>query len=124
MHADAVTSYLASAGVDWREVAPGEWGFSTDAGGWPLHVGIALKDGLLRVQAEVLRRGCRSTRTRCCTATGAGRSCGSARRLRGWCGCRRSLPASAVSADELDRVLGLLLEAVEETRNSIDEERE
>ena len=49
-----VTSYLASAGVPWREVAPGEWGLEADAGGWPLHVGIALRDGLLQAQAQVV----------------------------------------------------------------------
>lgn len=39
---------------DWRRVADGEWGLTMEAGGWPLHVGVALRDGLLRIQAEAL----------------------------------------------------------------------
>ena len=31
-----------------------EWGFSVEAGGWPLHVGVAIRDGLLRAQAQVV----------------------------------------------------------------------
>jgi len=118
VNATAVTSYLASAGVDWREVAPGEWGFSTDAGGWPLHVGIALRDGLLRVQAEVcaagqadphalLHRNRRRPLVRFSET------------LAGVVWAQAELPASAVSAEELDRVLGLLLEAVEEARGAL-----
>ena len=41
-------------GGDCRRVAPGEWGLTVDAAGWPLHVGVAIRDGLLRAQAEVL----------------------------------------------------------------------
>ena len=36
-------------------MADDQWGLSIDdVGGWPLHVGVALRDGLLRAQAEVL----------------------------------------------------------------------
>ena len=118
MNSDAVTAYLASAGVDWREVAPGEWGFSTDAGGWPLHVGIAAKDGLLRVQAEVcdagrvdphelLHRNRRRPLIRFSET------------LAGVVWVQAEIPSSAVSGEELDRVLGLLLEAVEEVRGAL-----
>jgi hypothetical protein len=110
-----VTSYLASTGVPWREVAPGEWGFSTEAGGWPLHVGIALRDGLLRVQAEVagpgaldphalLHRNRRRPLVRF-TETGAGAV---------W--VQADLPLVAVDEAELDRTLGLLVEAAQEAR--------
>jgi hypothetical protein len=56
MGADAgkiVDDYLASLEGETRRVADGEWGLSIDAAGWPLHVGIALRDGLLQAQAQV-----------------------------------------------------------------------
>lgn len=37
-----------------RRVGLDEWGISLEAAGWPLHVGVALRDGLLRAQAEVI----------------------------------------------------------------------
>jgi hypothetical protein len=55
---DTVERYLASLeGGQTRRVAAGEWGLTVDAGGWPLHVGVAIRDGLLRAQAEVVRAG-------------------------------------------------------------------
>jgi hypothetical protein len=54
MVTDTVQSYLEGLDADWRRLADGEWGLSLDAAGWPLHVGLALRDGLLRVQAEAL----------------------------------------------------------------------
>lgn len=51
---DAVQAYLEGLDGDWRRLAAGEWGLSLEAAGWPLHVGVALRDGLLRVQAEAL----------------------------------------------------------------------
>ena len=42
----------------WRarraQVAFAEWGITVDAAGWPLHVGVAIRDGLLRAQAQVI----------------------------------------------------------------------
>lgn len=52
--ADIVNAYVESLDGDWRRLAPGEWGLTVEAAGWPLHVGVALRDGLLRVQAEAL----------------------------------------------------------------------
>ena len=49
-----VDSYLEGLQADWRRVAPGEWGLTVDSAGWPLHIGMAWRDGLLRAQAEVL----------------------------------------------------------------------
>ncbi len=51
---DVIERYLASLEGDTRRVAEGEWGLSVEAAGWPLHVGVALRDGLVRAQAEVL----------------------------------------------------------------------
>jgi len=42
---------------DRRRVGADEWGLSVEAAGWPLHVGVALRDGLLRAQAEVAAPG-------------------------------------------------------------------
>lgn len=52
--ADLVHRYLESLDGDWRRLAAGEWGISLEAAGWPLHVGIALREGVLRVQGEAL----------------------------------------------------------------------
>ena len=55
MHSLAtVDAFVSSLEVDHRRVADGEWGLSLEAAGWPLHIGIAWRDGLLRIQAEVL----------------------------------------------------------------------
>ncbi len=43
--------------MPWRTVAAAEWGLRAEAGGWPLDVGLALRSGLLRAQAEVLAAG-------------------------------------------------------------------
>ena len=55
--AAAIQSYLDALDGDTRQVAPGEWGLTIDAAGWPLHVGVALREGLLRAQAEVVEPG-------------------------------------------------------------------
>jgi hypothetical protein len=52
--AETVERYLSGLGGDWRRLAEGEWGLTVDAAGWPLHVGVVLRDGVLRAQAEVL----------------------------------------------------------------------
>ncbi len=53
----AVESCLARSGAPWRAVAAGEWGLRADAGGWPLDIGLALRGGLLRAQAQLLAPG-------------------------------------------------------------------
>src|SRR5437588_12236482 len=55
--AAAVEAYLTTLEGDTRRVAPGEWGLTVDAAGWPLHVGVAIRDGLLRAQGEVVGAG-------------------------------------------------------------------
>ena len=49
---DAFLEGLADA--EWRRVAEGEWGITLEAAGWPLHIGLAWRDGVLRVQTEAL----------------------------------------------------------------------
>lgn len=52
-----VDDYIAGLEGETRRVSPAEWGVTVDAAGWPLHVGIALRDGLLRAQAHVIEAG-------------------------------------------------------------------
>lgn len=107
---DTVSAFLSSLDASWREVAPGEWGVSLDAAGWPLHVGLAFRDGMLRAQCEALppdrvsehellfrNRGLKLVRY---AHTGAGAV---------W--VHGELPAELVTAEWLDRLLGLLVEA-------------
>jgi hypothetical protein len=55
--AAVVDRYLAALEGETRRVADQEWGLTVDAAGWPLHVGVAIRDGLLRAQAEVVGAG-------------------------------------------------------------------
>ena len=54
---DVVDRYVAALDGDTRRVSDLEWGITVDCAGWPLHVGVSLRDGLLRAQAEVLGPG-------------------------------------------------------------------
>jgi hypothetical protein len=55
--AGVVDRFLAALEGETRRVADLEWGLTVDAAGWPLHVGAAIRDGLLRAQAEVVGAG-------------------------------------------------------------------
>jgi hypothetical protein len=105
-----VDAYLQGLDADWRAVARGEWGLTVDAAGWPLHLGLAWRDGLLRAQAEALgpdavpdhellfrNRGLVLVRY---AHTGAG-----AVYVMG------ELPGELVTAEWLDRLLGMLVDA-------------
>ncbi|HVS29091.1 MAG TPA: YbjN domain-containing protein [Solirubrobacteraceae bacterium] len=52
-----ISAFVDSLDGDARRVSPTEWGISVDAAGWPLHVGVALRGGLLRAQAQVVEPG-------------------------------------------------------------------
>jgi hypothetical protein len=54
---DEIDRYVANLDGDVRRVGEAEWGISLECASWPLHVGVALRDGLLRAQAEVLGPG-------------------------------------------------------------------
>jgi len=113
---NAVDRFLASLDGDTRRVAPGEWGITLDdVGGWPLHVGVALRQGLLRAQAEVVGPGevddhevlfrNRSLAIVRYAHTGAGAV---------W--VVGDLPECCLDAAELDRLLGLLVAAAADLR--------
>jgi Putative bacterial sensory transduction regulator len=124
MSADATTEqretverFLAELEGETRRVAADEWGLTVDAGGWPLHVGIALREGLLRAQAEVvgpgrinphvLLRWNRELPLVRFSHTGAG-----AVYVQG------ELPPAAVTPAQLDRFLGLLVRVAIQAREA------
>lgn len=51
---EGVERYVASLGSAGRRVAAGEWGITTEAEGWPLHIGLRVRRGVLLAQALVL----------------------------------------------------------------------
>ena len=113
----AIETYLEALEGETRRVAPGEWGLTVDAAGWPLHVGVAVRDGLLRAQAEVVDRGRiddhvllhwnRSLPLVRFSHSGAGAV---------W--VQGDLPLQAVSADRLDGFLGLLVRVAIQAREA------
>jgi Putative bacterial sensory transduction regulator len=112
-----IEAYLATLDADTRRVAGGEWGLTVDAAGWPLHVGVALREGLLRAQAEVvdadridehvLLHWNRSLPFVRFSHTGAGAV---------W--VQGDLPIEAVSAERLDGFLGLLVRVATQAREA------
>ena len=109
--ADAVTVYLHGVGARFRTVAAGEWGVVVeDVGGGPLEVGLRLADGLLRAQAWVAAAGRIDPhlllhRNRLSVLVRYAES------LSGDVHVHAELPEAAVDAAQLDRMLGLLIEA-------------
>jgi hypothetical protein len=109
--ADAVNAYLQGAAVRFRTVADGEWGIVLDdVGGAPLEVGLRLADGLLRAQAWAAPAGRLDPhlllhRNRLSVIVRYAES------LAGDVHVHAELPAAAVDGEQLDRMLGLLVEA-------------
>ena len=112
-----VDEYLASLPAPTRRVAAGQWGLEVDAAGWPLHVGVALRRGLLRAQAEVVGPGQLPDhellhRNRMLAIVRLAHTGDGTVWVQG------DLPPAAVSAAELDRLLGLLVAAATEVRQA------
>ena len=114
----AVEACLTASDAPWRRVAEGEWGLVAEAGGWPLDVGVALRDGLLTAQAEVLAPGRaephvllhRNRRLRLVRF---------ARTTAGAVWVQGELPlVAAADSREVDRLLGLLVQAAGELREA------
>jgi len=105
-----VDDYLASLEGETRRLTPEEWGLTVDAAGWPLHVGVALREGLLRAQGQVVGAGAlapdlllvwnRSLPLVRFAQTGSGEVY-----------VMGDVPAGAVDAALVDRFLGLLVRA-------------
>jgi hypothetical protein len=111
----AVDAFIASLDGDTRRVSPSEWGISVEAGGWPLHVGVAVRDGLVQAQAEVagpdhldphsLLFWNRSLPLVRFSHTGEGAVY-----------VQADLPVEAASPERLDAMLGLLVRAAAQAR--------
>jgi hypothetical protein len=116
--AGAVEESLRDSGVTWRRVGPGEWGLTAPAGGWDLHVGLALRGGMLAAQAEVVSPGVASERAllrrnRTLRVVRFAVTAAGAVYVQG------ELPEAAVTAAEVDRLLGLLVAAAQELREAV-----
>lgn len=108
-----VAGYLAE--ISWpadalRTLAPDHWGLTVEAGGWPLDVGLALRQGVLRAQAEVIGPGRvdphellhRNRRLRLARYTHADD---------GTVWVEADLPEDAVTPEHVDRLLGAVVSA-------------
>src|SRR5215218_62803 len=112
-----VERYLSGLEGETRRVAEGEWGLSVEAAGWPLHVGITAREGLLRAQAQVaapgrlppdtLLRWNRGLPLVRFTHTAAGEV---------W--VEGDLPLEAVSPQRLDGFLGLVVRVATQAREA------
>jgi hypothetical protein len=113
----AVEEALHDSGATWRRVAPGEWGLTVSAGGWELHIGVALRGGLLAAQGEVVGAGVVSEwellrRNRTLRLVRFAVTAAGAVYVQG------ELPSACVSVAEVDRLLGSLVAAAEELRGA------
>lgn len=110
---DVIDRYLEELPGESRRLAHGEWGVTVgadQAGGWPLHVGLVLHEGLVRAQAHALdspdgidpwmlmwwNRQTRMARFGC------------TREREVW--VHADVPVAAVDEREIDRLLGLVVE--------------
>lgn len=117
---DAIAEYVEALPGDTRRVAHAEWGITLEpdrAGGWPLDMGLRLADGLLRVQAFALphrddvdfgqilhwNRQTRMARFSCTRS--------------GDIWVQADLPVEAVTPEQLDRLLGLVVEGALNVRS-------
>jgi hypothetical protein len=113
---DTVDAYLQTLDADVRRVSDTEWGLTVDAAGWPLHVGVAWRDGLLRAQGEVLGPDAVSDhellfRNRGLVLVRYAHTSAGAVYVQG------ELPPELVGDEWLDRLLGMLVDAATVTRH-------
>jgi Putative bacterial sensory transduction regulator len=117
---DIVDAYIQALPGERRRIAHAEWGLTLDAdhaAGWPLDVGLRIADGLVTVKAYALtaphsiepwmllwwNRSTRLVRF----------GCTQAREI--W--VHGDLPVAAVSEQEVDRLLGLVVEGAVAVRD-------
>jgi putative sensory transduction regulator len=119
VHLDArVEESLRDSGAEWRRVAPGEWGLAVPSGASELHVGLALRGGLLAAQAEVLPPG-RADEHALLHRNRFLRIVRFAHTRAGAVYVQGEIPEAAVTPAEVDRLLGLLVDAAEEVRAAV-----
>ncbi len=114
----SVEDALAESGANWRSVAPGEWGLVAPAGGRDLHIGLALRGGLLAAQAEVTPPG-RASEHALLRRNRTLRLVRFAHTAAGAVYVQGEIPEAAVTPAEVDRLLGLLVAAADELRGAL-----
>ncbi len=109
---------MGSLESDVREVAPGEWGLTLEAAGYPLDIGVAVHGPFVRAQAAVLPPGLidphqllywnRQAPLVCFAENRAGEV---------WvCG---EVPLMTASSETLDQFLGLLVASATRAREFV-----
>ncbi len=113
---------MGSLESDVRTVAPGEWGLSLEAAGYPLDIGVSIRGPFLRAQAAVLPSGLidphqllywnRQAPLVCFAENRAGEVfvCG-------------EVPLETASAETLDQFLGLLVASAQRAREFVIQNR-
>ena len=114
---ETIDRYIAGLDGDTRRVGDAEWGISLECAGWPLHVGVALRDGLVRAQAEVLGPGRLAPETllrwnRNLPLVGFSQTAAGAVYIEG------ALPLEAATEARLDDFLGLLVRVATQAREA------
>jgi hypothetical protein len=112
---ERVASFLSSLDIEVRAVAAGEWGITVDAAGFDLDVGIAIRGPLLRAQAAVLPAGLIDPHQLLYWNRQAPLVCFGENRA-GEVFVSGEIPLESLSAETLDRFLGLLLASATRAR--------
>jgi len=110
-----IDDYVSSLGPDGRRVAPGEWGVRLTVEGWPLDIGLRMRHRLLTAQAMVLGAG-QIEEGRLLRANRQIDLVAFAQTESGEVWVRGTLPDTAASAVEVDRLLALIVRAAEWAR--------
>lgn len=113
--ADRVARFMSSLDTDVRTVAPGEWGMTLQAAGYVLDVGITIRGPLLRAQAAVLPAGLIDPHQLLYWNRQAPFVCFAENRA-GEVFVSGEIPLESISAEILDRFLGLLLASATRAR--------
>jgi hypothetical protein len=110
-----VAHFLSSLEIEVRSVAPGEWGITVDAAGFELDVGIAIRGPFLRAQAAVLPAAMIDPHQLLYWNRQAPLVCFGENRA-GEVFVSGEIPLESLSAETLDRFLGLLLASATRAR--------
>jgi hypothetical protein len=115
---EVLAGFMGALHGEAREVAPGEWGLSLEAGGFPLELGVSVRGRFVRAQAAVLPPGVidphqllywnRQAPLVCFAENGAGEV---------W--VSGELPLSGIEGETLDQFLGLLLSLAARAREFV-----
>lgn len=111
----AIDDYIASLEPPGRQIAPTEWGISLEVGGWPLHIGLRVAHGVLCAQAMAVGPGqagfetlLRANRRLDLVSFGLSET--------GEVWVKGAAPVAGLSAQEIDRLLALVVRCAEWVR--------